>query len=344
MLDMGFIPDIERIIKLLPASPKDAADPRRSRQTLFFSATMPKEIQRLVENFLTEPVRVEVSRPASTVKTVAQHLVKAGREPAEKRAILRGLIRGATDLKNAIIFCNRKRDVATLARSLIRHGFAAGALHGDMSQPARTAMLESFRKGQLPILVASDVAARGLDIQDVSHIFNFDVPTHAEDYVHRIGRTGRAGRAGTAITLATPLDTKYVVAIEKLTGDSVGWLAAPGDVEASPADAAEAGEAGGRRRSGRANGRGRGRSTEARKPQPQLRAKTDAPSIQPDIIEPVRAGRGGPRRDERPDREPRPERDRRRRDNRPERDEQVVGLGDHVPQFLLRPVRLPSSS
>jgi len=173
MLDMGFIPDIERIIKLLPFT----------RQTLFFSATMPPEIQRLADNFLSNAVRVEVSRPASTVATVSQQFLHASREPAEKREMLRGYLREATDFKNAIIFCNRKRDVAVLARSLERHGFSAGALHGDMDQRSRTAMLDGFRHDKVKILVASDVAARGLDIPDVSHIINFDVPTHAEDYV-----------------------------------------------------------------------------------------------------------------------------------------------------------------
>ena len=188
MLDMGFIPDIERICKLVPFT----------RQTLFFTATMPPEIRRITEQFLHNPVRVEVSRPASTVATTAQSLVKTGREPHEKRDTLRRLIRARVGLKNAIIFCNRKREVATLHRSLVRHGFSAVALHGDMDQSARTAALEQFRKNEVTLLVASDVAARGLDIPDVSHVFNFDVPHHADDYVHRIGRTGRAGRSGVA--------------------------------------------------------------------------------------------------------------------------------------------------
>ena len=184
MLDMGFIPDIERIVKLLPFT----------RQTLFFSATMPPEISRLADRFLQNPVRVEVSRPASTLDTTSQVLVASGAKPDEKRATLRRLINAAVDLTNAIIFCNRKRDVATLHRSLERHGYSVGALHGDMDQHARLRTLESFRDNQITLLVASDVAARGLDIPAVSHIFNFDVPTHSEDYVHRIGRTGRAGR------------------------------------------------------------------------------------------------------------------------------------------------------
>jgi superfamily II DNA/RNA helicase len=217
MLDMGFIPDIERICKLVPFT----------RQTLFFTATMPPEIRRITEQFLHNPVRVEVARPASTLSTTAQNLVKTGREPHDKRDTLRRLIRGAAGMKNAIIFCNRKREVATLHRSLLRHGFSAVALHGDMDQTARMAALDQFRKNEVTLLVASDVAARGLDIPDVSHVFNFDVPHHADDYVHRIGRTGRAGRSGVAVTIVAPADQKAVAAIEKLIGQSIPWAPAP---------------------------------------------------------------------------------------------------------------------
>jgi superfamily II DNA/RNA helicase len=221
MLDMGFIPDIERICKLVPFT----------RQTLFFTATMPEEIRRITEQFLHNPVRVEVAKPATTLSTTTQHLVQTGRDPADKRETLRRLIRGAEGLNNAIIFCNRKREVATLHRSLLKHGFSALALHGDMDQPARTAALELFRKGEVPLLVASDVAARGLDIPAVSHVFNFDVPHHADDYVHRIGRTGRAGRSGAAFTLVAPMDQKQVGAIERLIGQPIPWMGEP----ASPA-------------------------------------------------------------------------------------------------------------
>jgi superfamily II DNA/RNA helicase len=215
MLDMGFIPDIERICKLVPFT----------RQTLFFTATMPPEIRRITEQFLSNPVRVEVSRPASTVAATTQLLAKSGHESHDKRDALRRLIRSAQGLKNAIIFCNRKREVATLYRSLARHGFSVQALHGDMDQPARMAALEQFRKGEVTLLVASDVAARGLDIPDVSHIYNFDVPHHPDDYVHRIGRTGRAGRSGTAITIvAGSNDLKAVAAIEKLIGQPIPWM------------------------------------------------------------------------------------------------------------------------
>ncbi|WP_083255499.1 DEAD/DEAH box helicase, partial [Methylobrevis pamukkalensis] len=214
MLDMGFIPDIERICKLCT----------RPHQSLFFSATMPPEIQRLADTFLNDPIKIETARPATTAKTVSQHMIRVGRESFEKRDLLRNLIRDAQDLKNAIVFCNRKRDVATLYRSLEKHGFNVGSLHGDMEQRARMATLDAFRKGTLTLLVASDVAARGLDIPEVSHVYNFDIPTHAEDYVHRIGRTGRAGRSGTAITLVGPSDAKYLAAIEKLTGDAIHWM------------------------------------------------------------------------------------------------------------------------
>jgi superfamily II DNA/RNA helicase len=224
---------------------------------------MAPEIRRLTQQFLTNPVEVAVAPPSSTVKLVEQRLAATGRDPWEKRDTLRRLLAEAADLKNAIIFCNRKRDVATLARSLARHGFNAGALHGDMDQRARMAMLDSFRKGQLALLVASDVAARGLDIPEVSHIFNFDVPTHAEDYVHRIGRTGRAGRSGTAITLATPADSKYVGAIERLTGDRIAWMGAP--LATGAVDTVEprpGGREGGRRRGGRRGGTGQGRGND----------------------------------------------------------------------------------
>jgi superfamily II DNA/RNA helicase len=223
MLDMGFIPDIERICKMIPFT----------RQTLFFTATMPPEIRRITETFLHNPEKIEVSRPATTAVGVAQFQVAVGREPHEKRETLRQLLRNAKDLQNAIIFCNRKREVALLHKSLQKHGFSVGALHGDMDQSARTAALDQFRKGEIPLLVASDVAARGLDIPATSHVFNFDVPHHADDYVHRIGRTGRAGRAGTAISIVTPLDQKSMAAIEKLIGKTIPH--AEGSVEVQPA-------------------------------------------------------------------------------------------------------------
>src|SRR6266581_1474833 len=227
MLDMGFIPDIERICKMIPFT----------RQTLFFTATMPPEIRRITETFLHNPEKIEVSRPATTAVGVAQFQVSVGREPHEKRDKLRRLLRDAKDLQNAIIFCNRKREVALLYKSLQKHGFSVGALHGDMDQSARTAALDQFRKGEIPLLVASDVAARGLDIPAVSHVFNFDVPHHADDYVHRIGRTGRAGRAGTAISIVSPLDNKSIAAIERLIGQSIPRAEGNFEVSSESSDA-----------------------------------------------------------------------------------------------------------
>jgi len=214
MLDMGFIPDIEKICRLLP--------PRR--QTLFFSATMPPEITRLVSQFLKDPVRIEVARPATTAKTITQRFKFCpDGEDYAKREVLRELIRNG-NVKNAIIFCNRKRDVAVLYKSLSKHGFNAGALHGDMDQSARMETLDRFRSGEIMLLAASDVAARGLDIPDVSHVFNFDLPWAADDYVHRIGRTGRAGREGYSASLVSAEDLKLLKDIEKITGENAIWL------------------------------------------------------------------------------------------------------------------------
>ncbi|RUP09228.1 DEAD/DEAH box helicase [Hyphomicrobium sp.] len=240
MLDMGFIPDIEKICKLLP--------PRR--QTLFFSATMPPEITRLVNQFLNNPERIEVAKPATTAKTITQNFVYCPNgEDWAKREVLRDLIRG-NNVKNAIIFCNRKRDVAVLHKSLTKHGFNAGALHGDMDQASRMETLDKFRAGEIMLLAASDVAARGLDIPEVSHVFNFDLPWAADDYVHRIGRTGRAGHEGHAISLVSPDDLKLCKDIEKVTAEAPVWL---GDAP-SEEDFASAGK----RRRGRG---GRGQSS-----------------------------------------------------------------------------------
>jgi len=208
MLDMGFIPDIERICKLIPGK----------RQTLFFSATMAPEITRLTKTFLNDPVRIEVARAASTASTVTQRLVPTTK--LDKRDLLRDILNAET-IKNAIIFCNRKRDVGVLHRSLVKHGFSAGCLHGDLDQSTRMKTLAAFKNNEIQLLVASDVAARGLDIPDVSHVINYDVPSHAEDYVHRIGRTGRAGREGATFMLSTREDSKYLAAIEKLIGNSI---------------------------------------------------------------------------------------------------------------------------
>ncbi len=208
MLDMGFIPDIERIFNLTPFT----------RQTLFFSATMPPEIQRITDQFLSAPARIEVARPATTAKTITQKVVHmpSGNDSL-KRATLRKLIKD-TKVQNGIIFCNRKKNVDILANSLQKHEFNARPIHGDLPQAYRMETLEKFRNGEISLLVASDVAARGLDIPEVSHVFNFDVPVNAEDYVHRIGRTGRAGREGHAYMLVTPGDDKGYAAVLKTTG------------------------------------------------------------------------------------------------------------------------------
>ena len=209
MLDMGFIPDVERIVSLLP----------RMRQTLFFSATLSDDIQKIGSKFVMNPKIIEVAPPASTAETVAQHLIWT--ETKSKRQVLRDLL-AVEQVKNAVIFCNRKRDISTLVTSLKRYGFSAVALHGDMTQSARLDALQKFKDGDVPLLIASDVAARGLDIAGLSHVFNFDVPMSAEDYVHRIGRTGRAGKSGRAFTIAAGKDDiKYVGAIEKLIGKPI---------------------------------------------------------------------------------------------------------------------------
>ena len=199
----------------------------RDSQTLFFSATMPPEITRLVNTFLKDPARVEVAPPATTAKTITQLFRYCpSSEDWEKREVLRDLIR-SEQVKNAIIFCNRKRDVAILLKSLQKHGFNAGALHGDMDQMSRMDTLAKFRDGTIAFLAASDVAARGLDIPEVSHVFNFDVPWQADDYVHRIGRTGRAGKEGRSLTIVTIEDIKQLKDIEKMVGEPVSWIGEP---------------------------------------------------------------------------------------------------------------------
>jgi superfamily II DNA/RNA helicase len=262
MLDMGFIPDIEKICKLLP--------PRR--QTLFFSATMPPEITRLVDQFLKDPTRIEVAKPATTAKTITQRFVYCPNgEDWAKREVLRDLIRDG-NVKNAIIFCNRKRDVAVLYKSLSKHGFNAGALHGDMDQTSRMETLDKFRNGEIMLLAASDVAARGLDIPDVSHVFNFDLPWAADDYVHRIGRTGRAGKEGYSASLVSPDDLKFVADIQKVTGEAAIWLGDPPSEE----DIAGAGKRR-RGRGGRASQSKSGRPQTRESRKPEARKASEAP-------------------------------------------------------------------
>jgi len=317
MLDMGFIPDIERICKLVPFT----------RQTLFFTATMPPEIRRITEQFLHNPVKVEVSRPATTVATTTQMLVKTGREPHDKRDTLRRLIRGSEGLTNAIIFCNRKREVAALHRSLVRHGFSAIALHGDMDQSARTAALDQFRKNEVTLLVASDVAARGLDIPAVSHIFNFDVPHHPDDYVHRIGRTGRAGRAGIAISIVTPLDHKSIAAIEKLIGQNIP--SAEGNFTARSESDGESDQPRERRpREGSRRGRG--------KPQREPRQAGNKRHHGSAQEAPAPRDASMPRSEPKPRSESKPHSEPRRGARETEAE---PADHSHLPAFLLRPVR-----
>lgn len=339
MLDMGFIPDIERICKLVPFT----------RQTLFFTATMPPEIRRITEQFLHNPVKVEVAKPATTATNITQKLVKTGRESHEKRDTLRRLIRAADNFKNAIIFCNRKREVAQLHRSLVRHGFNAAALHGDMDQPARMAALDSFRNGSVALLIASDVAARGLDIPDVSHIFNFDVPHHPDDYVHRIGRTGRAGKSGTAITIVAPADSRSVGEIEKLIGQSIAWTDAPAGSplpEEGAQDDGREGRRGGRgqRQRGSRNSRQRDDRRDGRqgsKHEPHHEARHEArhePRYE------ARQAHGSNHRGDAPRHQPAPvarldDARPRPQPRRPSRPEAAEPADAHLPAFLLRPVR-----
>jgi len=336
MLDMGFIPDVERICKLLPFT----------RQTLFFSATMPPEIQRLADKFLHTPERIEAAPQATAAATIVQRLKKAPDDPAGKRDALRNLMR-ETGVKNAIIFCNRKKDVGILHRSLRRHGFNVGALHGDMEQRERMATLDAFRSGEIAFLAASDVAARGLDIPEVSHIFNYDVPIQPEDYVHRIGRTGRAGRDGFTAMLVTPKDYKALKAIEGLLRHEIPWIdGAPSEAEVK--EALESRPNGnGRRRGGRTRRNGH-RSGE------QTVSKAQPSNAQRSAQQNASSGnkRDQRRRNDRP-KHPQPG-ERKSAPNRtasasqpqksqpasqPSRSGQQ-GMGDHVPAFMLRPVRV----
>jgi superfamily II DNA/RNA helicase len=361
MLDMGFIPDIERIFKLTP--PK--------KQTLFFSATMPPEITRLTKQFLNDPVRIEASRPATTGENIAQHLVRIpSGDPKAKRMALRALI-DASEIKNGIVFCNRKTEVDVVAKSLKAHGHDAAAIHGDLDQSVRTKTLEAFRKGDLKLLVASDVAARGLDIPDVSHVFNYDVPHHADDYVHRIGRTGRAGRSGDTFMIITPADGRSLDKVLKLIGKTPAETVL--DLDWSLAAGGDEGRGGGARRgrssrdsSSRESGRESGpresakresapdeRAPGARSPRGVSRAererrpKVEAEALAPEAVvheiealepiaeaAPARAERASRR--EPPRREPPPA----PRNAREDRDDDagVRGFGSDTPAFLLRPI------
>ena len=306
MLDMGFIPDIERIFGLTPFT----------RQTLFFSATMAPEIERITNTFLSAPERIEVARQATTSETITQGVVlfkgsRKDREASEKRAVLRALIDGEGDkLTNGIIFCNRKTDVDIVAKSLKKYGYDAAPIHGDLDQSQRTRTLDGFRNGALKILVASDVAARGLDVPSVSHVFNFDVPSHAEDYVHRIGRTGRAGREGTAMMICVPRDEKNLADVERLVQKEIPRLENPLKSDA-PAEEPEAGAKEEPRKSSRSS-----RSSSRRSSSRDDTATTEA--------KPEAETREKPARSD----------DRSRSRKSPDRRDDVVGLGDDMPSFI----------
>ncbi|NHN83895.1 DEAD/DEAH box helicase [Acetobacter musti] len=321
MLDMGFIPDIERIVGLLP----------RTRQTLFFSATMAPEIKRLADAFLQSPREITVSRPSTVATTIETGLVIV--DEHDKRKILRRLLR-AENVQNAIVFCNRKRDVDILLKSLVKHGFEAGALHGDLPQSIRFQTLEKFKSGELKILVCSDVAARGIDIGGLSHVFNFDLPFHAEDYVHRIGRTGRAGREGRAYSLATPYERKFAEAIETLTGKTIPRLELAGVTQLDWSDEERPKDNRGRKK--RRDDRGKGKTTsEQLKESPDSSRKDQETAPAPAVQE------------KRPERDNARQQDR-RRDRRPRGSEipdataeTVTGFGVDMPAFMSLPRRIP---
>ncbi|MEM7632897.1 MAG: DEAD/DEAH box helicase [Pseudomonadota bacterium] len=309
MLDMGFIPDIERIFGLTPFT----------RQTLFFSATMAPEIERITNTFLSNPARVEVARQATASETIEQTVVmfkgsRRDREASEKRKVLRTLIDGEGEtLTNAIIFCNRKTDVDIVAKSLKKYKYDAAPIHGDLDQSQRTRTLDGFRNGELRILVASDVAARGLDVPSVSHVFNFDVPGHPEDYVHRIGRTGRAGREGKAITICIPRDEKQFDAVEKLIQKEIPRLDNP---LASGKTEVEA-DAPVEEKPKRSRTRKTSKPEEAAEtPVPQAPAPQEV--VQDDAPKPSRSRGGRGRSSGRDDRG----------------GSKVVGLGEHTPSFI----------
>ncbi len=383
MLDMGFIPDIERIFSLTPFT----------RQTFFYSATMAPEIERITKTFLSNPAKIEIARQSTTSETIEQALIqitptRKDRSFADKRSVLRALIRQEGEsCTNAIIFCNRKMDVDVVTKSLKAHGFNASPIHGDLDQSVRTKTLDGFRDGSVHLLIASDVAARGLDIPAVSHVFNFDVPSHPEDYVHRIGRTGRAGRKGKAFTIATPYDDKYLAAIESLVKQPIprGTLPEGFSLSDSPERPAKPTRTDGDRKEGERSSRSRSRGGRDReKPMKEAVAETVIEAVAvvetaaPAVVDaPVAAPRNEVKRDEprRDTRRDEPRNDTRRDDNRSENrqeprndvrredgrredgrredgrrddrrdrrdynndrhNDRVVGMGDHVPDFILR--------
>src|SRR5690606_31542783 len=319
------------------------------RQTLFFSATMPPEITRLTTQFLKDPTRIEASRPAMTAETIAQHLAPIpSSDPKAKRLALRALIE-RSDVKNGIVFCNRKSEVDIVAKSLKRHGFDAAAIHGDLDQSVRTRTLAAFRNGELKLLVASDVAARGLDIPDVSHVFNYDVPIRSEDYVHRIGRTGRAGRSGKSLTIVTRSDTKYLDAIEKLIGQKLEWhdgeLSTLAPSEGEEADRPPRGR-GSSRRGGHRDEPRKGRKARAEHKAAEAgEAESAAPaserSDRQERKDAIRTGNATRKADEADNaKHSKPRRTGRSTQSDDDGDKVTVGFGDDVPAFMKIPAKV----
>ena len=267
MLDMGFIPDIERIFEMTPFT----------RQVLFFSATMPNEIKRLVDQFLHQPVSIQIARTNMTAKTVTQKIVRMpSSDPKQKRTALRWLIEN-NDVDNGIVFCNRKKDVDIVAKSLSVHGISSAPIHGDLAQSLRTETLEKFKNGEIKMLIASDVAARGLDVPSVSHVFNYDVPNHSEDYVHRIGRTGRAGRKGDTVMLVARLDEgNYQDILNLIDVESIEEIEIPG-IEDFPKDGGKYRKKGRGDKNDRGRGRGRDRNRSRHRDNKESRSSRPAP-------------------------------------------------------------------
>jgi superfamily II DNA/RNA helicase len=305
MLDMGFIPDVDKIVSKIPPM----------RQTLMFSATMPKEIKKLADRFLSNPKEVSVSPPSATADTVTQQFIKLSAR--QKRDALRTILEG-DGVRNALVFCNRKRDVSDVHRTLESHGFQAGSLHGDMDQFSRTATLDKFKKDEIKFLVCSDVAARGLDIEAMSHVINFDVPTHAEDYVHRIGRTGRAGRQGHAITFVTSEERKYLDAVQDLANGSIAEITLDGisRVEMDPIEEKPR------------RGRGRGRDRKGPASAPQAKENNAAATGSKEVTPPPTEAKDTQSTETATEK---PKQNEPRQSPR----EKVVGFGDETPAFLM---------
>lgn len=321
MMDMGFIPDVEKIVSLLP----------RGRQTLFFSATMPKPIRKLADKFLTDPKEAEVAPPASPAETVEQRLLKVSGDASAKRAALRKLI-DAEKVRNALIFCNRKSDVKILHKSMQSHGYDAVALHGDMEQIDRMATLEKFKTDQAKYMVCSDVAARGIDIQGLSHVFNFDVPFNADDYVHRIGRTGRAGQRGKAFTLVTAREDKQLAAIHALIRKEIPLVDGMGvDTDGSASSKAPDAEA----EAPAKPKRSRRRRTDDKAEEAAPKSAQERPKTESNQPKNLPNGDG--------DNRPAPARGKNsgasKGKGRQSDKDTPKGLGDHVPAFLQKPLR-----